>query len=179
MSRYCFDGDPVYAWRGPPRIRLLRGPARLPSGLEYHAHKLEAGHGTAVVVMARRSDHILFVESHRPLVGARLLELPRGFADAADRDPLETASRELREESGWSLHAPRVIGDYWTDTGLYPAPVSVIEGEARTPTGAPAPPGPEVLRTRWVHRTRLASSIASGEFQDAHTLSALALHLNA
>jgi 8-oxo-dGTP pyrophosphatase MutT (NUDIX family) len=46
------------------------------------------------------------------------LEVPGGVRDAADASPVETAVRELREETGFEGVNPRVIGDIWPNPAI-------------------------------------------------------------
>lgn len=66
---------------------------------------------SGVVVIAARTadDRVLFVEQHRPPVGARVIELPAGLAGdlaGAEEEALEEAARrELLEETGYAADA--------------------------------------------------------------------------
>jgi len=61
--------------------------------------------GIVIVVALTVDDELLFVEQHRPPVGARVVELPAGLAGdlaGAEDEPLvEAARRELLEETGY------------------------------------------------------------------------------
>ncbi|GAB3847429.1 NUDIX hydrolase [Nesterenkonia populi] len=166
--------ETVYTWDGPPRISLTRRDVSLPSGRTYLAHQLNGGDGTGVVIIGRCGQSLLFVESLRPLVDAAVLELPRGFADAAESTPEETAAREFLEETGLELHSPTEIGRYWTDTGIYPAEVAVITGQCDA-DAAPATTDGETIRTRWIPKSDIPHLIQTGQLRDAHTLSSLTL----
>lgn len=170
------NSEIVYEWQGPPHLKLSRRIMQLPSGFEYLGHELQANPGRdGAVVVGERRNALLFVEHYRPLVDATLLELPRGFGDEADPDIAYTAAREFREETGLILLQPQTLGRYFTDTGIYPAPVTVVYGQV--PSDAAPAPGEEVTGVCWVARASIPEMIAAGEFQDGHTLSALALLL--
>ncbi len=47
-------------------------------------------------------DRLLLVRQYRHAAGAMSLELPGGVMDPHETDPLETAARELREETGFA-----------------------------------------------------------------------------
>lgn len=59
------------------------------------------GHDNAVGVVALdEQDRITLVHQYRHAVGDRLWELPAGLCDVEGEEPLETARRELVEETG-------------------------------------------------------------------------------
>ncbi|MBM7829677.1 ADP-ribose pyrophosphatase [Agromyces cerinus] len=172
------DRERVYHWNGPPEIELWREPVRLATGLEYTAHALRVQGGRpGVVVIARSGDDLLFVQTERPAVGGRLLELPRGFGEADPADPsapVSDALRELAEETGLRARDARVLGSYVTDSSILPGAVVVVACvvDERRPSG---PTDRETERAVWVPRTGIARMVVSGALRDAHTLSALAM----
>jgi ADP-ribose pyrophosphatase len=69
-------------------------------------------HGPAVaIVPVDRSGHVTLVLQERVAVGGKLLELPAGGVEKGE-SPLETARRELREETG--LH-----GGDWVEVATF------------------------------------------------------------
>ena len=57
-------------------------------------------HGPAVaIVPVYRTGHVTLVRQERAAAGGKLLELPAGGVEDGE-SPLETAKRELREETG-------------------------------------------------------------------------------
>ena len=73
-------------------------------------------HGAAVAIVAvDRDDTITFVRQERVGAHGKLLEIPAGNVDDGE-EPLETAQRELREETG--LH-----GGEWIEVAqVYSSP---------------------------------------------------------
>jgi len=69
-------------------------------------------HRPAVAIVAvDREEHIVLVRQHRVPAGGPVLELPAGLIDP-NETPLETAHRELAEETG--LH-----GGEWTEMATF------------------------------------------------------------
>jgi ADP-ribose pyrophosphatase len=69
-------------------------------------------HGPAVAVVAvDRDDHLTLVRQERVPAGGEVLELPAGGIED-DESPLQTAQRELREETG--LH-----GGDWVEVAAF------------------------------------------------------------
>ncbi len=72
---------------------------------------------TAVVVVARSGDQLLFVEQYRPTVRETQLELPAGVVDAGESFTA-AAERELREETGFAAGSTALLQEMWCATGL-------------------------------------------------------------
>jgi ADP-ribose pyrophosphatase len=70
-----------------------------------------------VGILAVTTDQrILAVRQYRPAVERYTIELPAGLVDAGET-ALETARRELLEETGYEAGALELLGEMLTDTG--------------------------------------------------------------
>ena len=89
-SRQIFDGHVV---------RLRVDTLSMPGGAT--ADREICGHDDAVAVVALDAqDRLVLVRQYRHAAGERLWELPAGLCDVVGEDPVETARRELIEETG-------------------------------------------------------------------------------
>ncbi|MBB1035332.1 NUDIX hydrolase [Dietzia sp. CQ4] len=89
-SREVFDGRIV---------RLRVDTLTMPGGGT--ADREICGHDDAVAVIALDdSDQVTLVRQYRHAVGERLWELPAGLCDVDGEQPVQTAQRELVEETG-------------------------------------------------------------------------------
>ena len=70
----------------------------------------------AAVVAFTEDGRILVVRQYRPAVERYSLELPSGIVDPGE-EPVETARRELLEETGYAAAHTEVIGPMFVDTG--------------------------------------------------------------
>jgi ADP-ribose pyrophosphatase len=88
---------------------------RLPSGHEGVREVVE--HPGAVAVIARTvDDHIVLVRQWRHAIGDYLLETPAGTLDR-EEEPIETARRELREETGYEAESLTEIASFYSSAG--------------------------------------------------------------
>lgn len=71
-----------------------------------------------IAVTADPDPHLVMVEQFRHGSNTVELEVPGGVMDAEDRSPVETAVRELREETGYSGASPRVIGEIFPNPAI-------------------------------------------------------------
>ncbi len=77
------------------------------------------GHPGAVAVVAYDHRHVWMVRQPREPVGdPGLLELPAGKLDVEDEPPLETAKRELAEETGKAAQDWRELESFYTSPGF-------------------------------------------------------------
>jgi 8-oxo-dGDP phosphatase len=82
------------------------------------AERTVVSHPGAVAVLALDdASRVLMIRQYRHPVGYQLWEIPAGLRDAAGEPPLETARRELFEETGHRAREWHVLIDYFTSPG--------------------------------------------------------------
>jgi ADP-ribose pyrophosphatase len=125
------------------------------------------------VVAVDRDGYVTLVRQFREAVRREMVEIPAGRIEAGE-DPLETAKRELREETG--LHGGRWRAGpvWWTTPGFCRERVHLFFAEELEP-GEPEPDeGEDIELVRWPSG-ELAARI--GELDDAKTLLGLFLYV--
>jgi 8-oxo-dGDP phosphatase len=88
-------------------ISLRRDTVAMPGGGD-SVREVVAHPGAVAVVALDAEDRVVLLRQYRHPIGAHLWELPAGLRDADGEPPLETARRELAEETQlaaqrWSL----------------------------------------------------------------------------
>jgi ADP-ribose pyrophosphatase len=70
------------------------------------------------VIAVDPHGHLLLVRQLRPAVGRRTLEIPTGHVEAGET-PVESARKELLEETGYVADAMELLGTLSPDNGRY------------------------------------------------------------
>lgn len=128
----------------------------------------------AVAIVALDADgRVVLVRQRRTAVDADVLELPAGLIDEGE-EPLESARRELREETGLRGGRWRELTSFWTTPGFVDERVTVFLAEGLD-EGEPEPDDAEDLEpVRW---TVEEVEARLGELDDATTIIGLLLLL--
>lgn len=131
-------------------------------------------HPGAVCVLPIDGDEMIMLRQYRAPLNRRILEIPAGKRDVADEPPIETANRELIEETGYSAGSLELLGNFWNTPGFCDERCWVYVATDLTPAPRDAD-GAEEAHMEIV-RVPLASArdlALSGEVEDAKTLLAL------
>lgn len=95
-------------------LRLRKDTVELPDGTIVEDYFVREGLGF-VVIFAITDDHrILLVRQYKHGAARSLLELPAGAIDPGE-DPLQTAIRELAEETGYEAQSIEFVRSFVTD----------------------------------------------------------------
>ena len=128
--------------------------------------------GAAAVVPVFDNGDTLLVRQHRVAVDRVTLEIPAGKLDSVNEDPLDCATRELREETGlradtWhKLVALRTTPGFCNETIHMHMAQGLSQGEQDLDED-------ECLNVEWVPIEEIADAIARGEIEDSKTIAAV------
>ena len=129
-------------------------------------------HPGAVCIVALPSpDTVVLVRQYRHATGEVLIELPAGTLEKGEA-PVDTARRELEEETGYRAAQLYTRGTFYTSPGisnelmyLYEAR-DLVAGEQRLDEG-------EEIEVSIVRRTEALQMIRDGRIRDAKSLAGL------
>ena len=88
----------------------------------------------AAVILALEDDHVLLVEQYRVPLGANCIELPAGLIGDHEEgeDTLQSAARELEEETGYRAESLEIAGEFFSSPGMVSESFSLVRARGLT-----------------------------------------------
>jgi len=123
--------------------------------------------GSAVMMPVDEKNRILLVRQYRLPARQFLWELPAGTVDPGEK-PLQTARRELAEETGYRAKKWTKLAEFYPSPGFLSEKMTIYLATGLT-AGEPKPMDDERIATRWFKAAELDEMIRSGKIQDAKT----------
>jgi 8-oxo-dGTP pyrophosphatase MutT (NUDIX family) len=104
---------------GDFRIFKLRSDFKISprTGREHDFFVLDSVNWVNVIAVTPERQ-LVFVEQYRHGSNTVELEIPGGMMDAGETDPVATAVRELREETGYEGENARLLGKVWSNPAI-------------------------------------------------------------
>lgn len=135
--------------------------------------------GPGAVIVPICGPLVGLVQTYRYPVEGLQWGFPRGFGDATDESPLETAARELKEEIGdHEVAKLQLLGWVTPDSGMLSTRAAVVAATIPQRRLESRPlDDDEILSVRWIEAETLWREIGSGQIEDGFTLAALSLCL--
>lgn len=151
-------------------LKVQRDRVRLPDG---HAAVREwIAHPGAVVILAVLDNgKLLFVRQYRYPLRRVFLELPAGKIDP-DEHPLDTARRELKEETGYKAKSWRHLGTLHTCIGYSDERIEIFLAHGLSYVGEQPDHG-EILEIHEILLSDALLAVRDGEITDGKTVAAL------
>lgn len=125
--------EPVYEGRV---IALRRDTVAMPGGGD-SVREVVAHPGAVAVVALDEQDRVVLVRQYRHPVGRHLWELPAGLRDAEGEPPLDTARRELAEETQLAATRWSLLTTSYSTPGFCDEHVLVYLAEGLAPADRP------------------------------------------
>lgn len=118
-------------------------------------------HGPIVAVAAvTDDDHVLLLRIYRVPAKAWMLEIPAGLMDVAGESPLETAKRELLEETGYAAERWDTLFEGPFNAGLTPDEIVFFLARGARKVREPQHEALEAIEVMPVPRAKLAHALA-------------------
>ena len=137
-----------------------------PSGFEIK--RFIVHHRGSAVMMAVDRKRILLVRQYRLPAGRFLWEIPAGSIDPGEK-PLQTAKRELKEETGYRAKKWKKLISFYPSPGFLTEKMTIYLATGLT-AGEATPMGDERIETRWFKAKEIEAAIEAGEILDAKTM---------
>ena len=127
------------------------------------------------VIIPKKNDKYLLIRQYRPSWRQIALEFPAGVADSFEEDPLETAKRELQEETGYLANKLTLIAkNRHSSRTTQWAFMYLAEDLEESKTNFDE--GELIVEKIWMTKEEVLSAISSGEILDiSHVFSFLRL----
>ena len=127
--------------------------------------------GSVVVLPLLDSDRVCLIRNYRVAVGETLIELPAGTLEPGE-DPLETARRELAEETGYRAGKLEKLCEFYMSPGILRERMHLFLATQLMAGKDSREPGEEIenLAVPW---SEAIGMVESGTIRDAKTLAGL------
>ena len=153
-----------------PRFTLTHDRAEHPSGVVLDRRIIQ--NPPAAVMLARRDDEsVLLIRQYRLPTRESLWELPAGRCEEGE-DPLETARRELAEETGYRARRWEKLLNFYPAPGFASELMHCYLAEDLD-EGDAAPEPYELIEARWFARDEALRMVKHGEIRDGKTVATL------
>jgi len=149
------------------RLRVVREMYRLPSGRE--KERVVIHPGDAVAMLPVEGENCLLLRQFRFAIGEWLCEAPAGTMDPGET-PLQTAQRELIEETGLAGETFIPRGFIWTTPGFTTEKIHLFEVRGLAPSTGYAKDEDEEIEVARVPIPGVLAMARDGRIRDAKTL---------
>ena len=124
--------------------------------------------GSAVILAVDTKKRVLLERQYRLPAEKELWELPAGRLDPGEK-PLQTARRELIEETGYRARKWKKLASFFSSPG-YVQERMILFLATDLEEGEATPMDDERIRTRWFTPAEVDAMIRRGRIEDAKTM---------
>ena len=140
---------------------------RLPNGIE--REKVIVHPSNAVVILPLEGERCKLVKQYRYAIDQYILEAPAGTMEPGE-DPIQTAHRELIEETGFAAKTMLEKGFIYTTPGYTDEKIYLYEAHGLTPSQEYVMDEDEVIEVVDVAVSDLPGMVRDGTITDAKTI---------
>jgi ADP-ribose pyrophosphatase len=127
--------------------------------------------GSVAILPLLDGDRVCLIRSRRLTVGETLIEVPAGTREP-DESPVDTARRELAEETGYRAASFEEVVAYYPSPGVLSERIWIVVAKGLT-AGSPAREANEEIENLVVSWDEALAMVDSREIQDGKTIVAL------
>lgn len=142
--------------------------SRIDSAGKEHCRAIICHPGAVVMLPMLDDGRIVLIGNHRIAVGERLIELPAGTLDPGE-EPLQTAHRELAEETGYRARSMEHVTTFYTSPGIMDERMHLFLATGLNPGSTALAEGEDILPVLVTWDEAMAM-VRDGRIQDAKTL---------
>ena len=144
-----------------PHLRLRKDRIQTPRGDIVDNYHVRETRGFVVVFALTPHNEVILVRQYKHGIGAIVLELPAGAVDG-DESPLEAASREFTEETGYTPNVLEPAGTFISDPTNSNGKFSLFFGRDAVPSGPQEFDATEDIAVELVPLERLLELVRNG-----------------
>jgi ADP-ribose pyrophosphatase len=156
------------------RFRVVKQTVTRPDGqsasVSYVVHP-----GSVAILPLVDDRHLCLIRSRRLTVGQTLIEVPAGTREP-NEEPLETARRELEEETGYRAAKWQELTQFYASPGILSERMYVYLARELTP-GEPRREANEEIENLVVTWDEALAMVDRGEIVDGKTIIALLMYV--
>ena len=149
------------------RLWIEKRGYQLPDGR--HKELVVVHPGDAVVILPRDGDRYLLIRQWRSPINQYIFEAPAGTMEEGE-DPLQTARRELIEETGMDAKILIPRGYVYTTPGFTDEKLWLFEAGELIPSREYLPDDDEIIEPIRFSGDQIRAMILKGEIVDAKTI---------
>ncbi|MDP2797739.1 MAG: NUDIX hydrolase [Methanoregula sp.] len=149
------------------RLWIENRMIRLPNGIE--REKVIVHPSNAVAILPLEGDRCKLVKQYRYAIDLYIFEAPAGTMEPGE-DPLQTACRELIEETGFAAQKMLEKGFIYTTPGYTDEKIFLFEARGLSPSQEYGKDEDEVIEVVDVAISDLPTMIRDGTIVDAKTI---------